>query len=70
MQADVKSADMFAIYAHLGAMKRLRETARPRGLPLRPRDERALIRPYVNQQLNWEQNREELKQAGLPRCPN
>jgi hypothetical protein len=45
MQADVKSADMFAIYAHLGTMKRLRETAGPRGLPLRRRDEQALIRP-------------------------
>jgi hypothetical protein len=70
MQADVKSADLFAIYAHLGTMKRLWETAGPRGLPLRRRDEQALIRPYVNQQLKWEENREKLKQAGLPPCPD
>jgi len=69
MQADVKSADMFAIYAHLGTMKRLWETAGPRGLPLRWRDEQALIRPYVNQQLKWEENREKLHRAGLPPCP-
>jgi hypothetical protein len=69
MQADVKNADMFAIYAHLGTMKRLWETAGPRGLPLRRRDEQALIRPYVNQELKWEENREKLRQAGLPPCP-
>jgi hypothetical protein len=69
MQADVRSADMFAIYAHLGTMKRLWETAGPRGLPRRRRDEQALIRPYVNQQLKWEENRETLKKAGLPPCP-
>jgi hypothetical protein len=51
MQADVKSADMFAMYAPLGTMKRLWESAGPRGLPLCRRDEQALIRPYVNQQL-------------------
>ena len=70
MQGDVESADMFAIYAHLGTMKRLWETAGPRGLPIRRRDEQALIRPYVNQQLKWEENREKLKQAGLPPCPH
>jgi hypothetical protein len=32
-------------------------------------DEQALIRPYVNQQLKWEENRDKLKQAGLPPCP-
>jgi hypothetical protein len=35
MRADVKRADMFAIYAHLGTMKRLWETSGPRGLLLR-----------------------------------
>jgi len=50
-------------------MKRLWETAWPRGLPRRRRDEQALIRPYVNQQLQWEENRETLKKAGLPPCP-
>jgi hypothetical protein len=70
MQADVRDADMFAIYAHLGTMKRLWESAGPRGLPLRRRDEQALIRPYVNQQLKWEENREKLKAAGLPPCAN
>ncbi len=69
MQADVKSADIYAIYIHLGTMKRLWETAGPRGLPIRRRDEQALIRPYVNQQLKWEENRDKLKQAGLPPCP-
>ena len=70
MQADVKSAGMFAIYAHLGTMKRLWESAGPRSLPLRRRDELALIRPYVNQQLKWEENREKRKAIGLPRCAN
>jgi hypothetical protein len=41
-----------------------------RGLPIRRRDEQALIRPYVNQQLKWEEKRDKLKEAGLPRCPN
>src|SRR5580700_11388642 len=70
MQADVRSADMFAIYAHLGTMKRLWESAGPRGLPIRRRNEQALIRPYVNRQLKWEENREKLKAAGLPPCAN
>jgi hypothetical protein len=69
MRADVERGDMFAIYAHLGTMKRLWEASGPRGLLLRRRDEQALIRPYVNQQLRWEENREKLKQAGLPPCP-
>jgi hypothetical protein len=43
LQADVKSADMFAIYAHLGTMKRLWKTAGPRGLPLRRCDERCSL---------------------------
>jgi hypothetical protein len=69
MQDDVKRADIYAIYIHLGTMKRLWETAGPRGLPIRRRDEQALIRPYVNQQLKWEEKRDKLKQAGLPPCP-
>ena len=69
MQADVESGDVFAIYTHLGTMKRLWETSGPRGLRLRRRDEQALIRPYVNQQLRWEEKREKLKRAGLPPCP-
>ena len=55
MQADVKSADMFAIYAHLGTMKRLWKTAGPRGLPLRRCDERCsllsrltILKPIAN----------------------
>jgi hypothetical protein len=69
MQADVKRADLYAIYVHLGTMKRLWETAGPRGLPIRRRDEQALIRPYVNRELKWEENQDRLKQAGLPPCP-
>jgi hypothetical protein len=68
MQADVKRADIYAIYI-LGTMKRLWETAGPRGLPIRRRDEQAVIRPYVNQQLKWEEKRDKLKEAGLPPCP-
>jgi hypothetical protein len=70
LRADVEDADMFAIYAHLGTMKRLWETSGPRGIPLRRRDEQALIRPYVNQQLRWDENRERLKKKGLPPCPD
>jgi len=69
MQADVISADMFAIYAHLGTMRRLWDTAGSRGLAIRRRDEQALIRPYENQRLKWEENRGKFKQAGLPPCP-
>jgi len=68
MRADVERADMFAIYAHLGTTKRLWETPSTRGLRLRRRDEQALIRPYVDQQLRWEENREKMKNAGLPPC--
>jgi hypothetical protein len=70
LRVDVEDADMFAIYAHLGTMKRLWETSGPRGLGLRRRDEQALIRPYVNQQLRWDENRERLKKKGLPPCPD
>ena len=70
MREDVKRADVFAIYAHLGTMKRLWQGADHRGLLIRRRDEQALIRPYVNKQLQWEADREKLKQAGLPPCPN
>jgi hypothetical protein len=59
---------MFGIYAHLGTMKRLWEAAGPRGLPIRRRDEQALIRPFVNEQLRREEERETLKLAGLPPC--
>lgn len=69
MREDVKDANMFGIYAHLGTMKRLWETKGPRGLLLRRRDEQALIRPYVNQQLQWEEKRDKLKKSGLPPCP-
>jgi hypothetical protein len=68
MRADVERGDIFGIYAHLGTMKRLWEQAGPRGLPIRRRDEQALIRPLVNQQLRWEEEREKLKAAGLPHC--
>jgi hypothetical protein len=30
----------------------------------------ALVRPYVNQESKSEENRDKLKQAGLPPCPN
>jgi hypothetical protein len=69
MQADVKRADIYAICIHLGTMKRLWETAGARGLPIRRRDEQALIRPYVNQQLKREEKRDKLKSAGLPPYP-
>ena len=46
MQDDVKRADIYAIYIHLGTMKRLWETVGPSGLPIRRREEQALIRPY------------------------
>jgi len=64
MQADAKSADLHASYIHLGTMKRLWETAGLRGLPIRRLDEQAFIRPFVNQQLKWKENRGRLKQAG------
>lgn len=70
MQDDVKRADIFAIYIHLGTMKRLWETAGRSGLPIRRCEEQALIRPYVNQQLKWEENRDKRNAAGLPPCAN
>ena len=70
MQDDVKRADIFAIYIHLGTMKRLWETAGWSGLPIRRCEEQALIRPYVNQQLKWEENRDKRNAAGLPPCAN
>jgi hypothetical protein len=70
MQDDVERADIYAIYIHLGTMKRPRETAGRSGLPIRRREEQALIRPYVNQQLKWEENRDKRKAAGLPPCAN
>jgi len=55
LRRDVQEGDLFAIYAHLGTMKRLWEKSGPRGLRIRRRDEQALIRPYVDKQLEWEQ---------------
>jgi hypothetical protein len=54
LRRDVQEADLFAIYAHLGTMKRLWESSGGRGLRIRRRDEQALIRPYVDRQLEWE----------------
>ena len=51
-------------------MKRLWEVPGQRGLRVRRRDEQALIRPLVNEQLKWEENRDRLKNAGLPPCAN
>ena len=55
LRRDVQEADLFAIYTHLGTMKRLWEKSGGRGLRIRRRDEQALIRPYVDKQLEWEQ---------------
>src|SRR5204863_127174 len=55
LREDVKESDLFAIYAHLGTMKRLWERSGPRGLRIRRREEQALIRPYVDKQLQWEE---------------
>jgi hypothetical protein len=55
VRRDVQEADLFAIYTHLGTMKRLWEKSGGRGLRIRRRDEQALIRPYVDRQLEWEQ---------------
>jgi hypothetical protein len=55
LRGDIREGDMFAIYVHLGTMKRLWEKSGPRGLRIRRRDEQALIRPYVDQQLRWEE---------------
>jgi hypothetical protein len=54
LRQDVKQGDLFAIYIHLGTMKRLWEVSGPRGLRIRRRDEQALIRPYVDKQLQWD----------------
>jgi len=64
LRDDVKRTDMFAIYTHLGTMKRLWEASGPRGLRIRRRDEQALIRPYVDKQLRWEE-----KCSGRPNAP-
>jgi len=68
LQDDVKQRDLFAIYVHLGTMKRLWEKSGQRGLLYRRRDEQHLIRPYVDRELLWEENRDKLKAAGLPSC--
>lgn len=68
LQDDVKQRDVFAIYIRLGTMKRLWEKSGQRGLLYRRRDEQHLIRPYVDQELMWEENRDKLKAAGLPPC--
>jgi len=68
LRADVEGENIFGIYVHLGTMKRLWERSGSRGLRFRRRDEQALIRPYVDQQLRWEENRERLKNSGLPAC--
>ena len=68
LQGDVKERDLFAIYIRLGTMKRLWEKSGPRGLLYRRRDEQHLIRPYIDQELRWEENRDKLKAAGLPPC--
>jgi len=68
MRADVERENIFGIYIHLGTMKRLWEKSGPGGLRFRRRDEQALIRPYVDQQLRWEENQERLKNSGLPAC--
>jgi hypothetical protein len=68
MRDDVRRADFYAIYAHLGIMKRLWEGDGHRGLRVRRRDEQALVRPFVDEQLRWEQRRDKLKDDGLPPC--
>lgn len=69
MRDDVRRGDFYAIYAHLGIMKRLWEGQEQRGLRIRRRDEQALVRPFVDRQLQWEQRRDQLKATGLPPCP-
>jgi hypothetical protein len=61
VQDDVKRRDVFAIYIRLGTMKRLWEKSGQRGLLYRRRDEQHLIRPDVDQELMWEENRDKLK---------
>jgi hypothetical protein len=69
LRDDVQRGDIFAIYIRLGTMKRLWEKSGPRGLLYRRRDEQHLIRPYVDQELRWEENRNKLKATGAPACP-
>jgi hypothetical protein len=45
MRDDVKGVDTYAIYAHLGIMKRLWEVPGQRGLRIRRRDEQASSDP-------------------------
>jgi hypothetical protein len=68
LRDDVRRGDLCAIYAHLDIMKRLWDGQQGRGLRIRRRDEQALIHPFVDQQLRWEQHRDESKDAGLPPC--
>jgi hypothetical protein len=68
LREDVRQRDFLAIYIRLGTMKRLWEKSGPRGLLYRRRDEQHLIRPYVDQELQWEEHRDALKAAGLPPC--
>src|ERR1041385_2902068 len=55
LRRDVREGNLFGIYAHLGTMKRLWEKPGHHGLRIRRRDEQALIRPYVDKQLAWEE---------------
>jgi hypothetical protein len=68
LRIDVRDRDMFALYAHLDTMKRLWEKTGPRGVPLRRRAEGHLVKPYVDQQLHWEQLQNTLKTSGRPQC--
>jgi hypothetical protein len=68
LRGDVQRGDTFAIYVRLGTMKRLWEKSGPRGLLYRRRDEQHLIRPYVDKELRWEENRDKLKATGAPAC--
>jgi hypothetical protein len=56
LHRDAQDGDLFAIYTHLGTMKRLWEASGGQGLRIRRRDEQALIRPYVDKQLQWEKH--------------
>ncbi len=56
LRKDVQDGDLYAIYTHLGTMKRLWEASAGLGLRIRRRDEQALIRPYVDKQLEWEKH--------------
>ena len=69
IRIDVRDRDMFALYAHLDTMKRLWEEAGPRGVPLRRRAEGHLVKPYVDQQLQWGELQNTLKASGRPQCP-